>query len=185
MDKSRIFRTIALAVVGVLVGVNFYLFNAQSIVRNSMPMPFGVGASVVLSGSMEPTLSVNDLIIVKQTDTINVDDIVVFQSKDILVVHRVKTIEGDVITTQGDANNVVDDPVNRADIKGKVVATIPYLGIVVNFLKTPIGIIVVLGLTFLLLEKSYKKQAEDDNVGLDEIREQIEQLKQQLKEGNE
>ena len=43
----------------------------------------------------------------------------------------------------------------------------------------------VLGLTFLLLEKSYKKQAEDDNVGLDEIREQIEQLKQQLKEGNE
>lgn len=185
MNKGRIFRTIALSIVGILVGLNFYLFNAQSIVRNSMPMPFGVGASVVLSGSMEPTLSVNDLIIVKQADTINIDDIVVFQSKNILIVHRVKAIDGDTVITQGDANNVVDEPVNKADIKGKLVCAIPYIGILVNFIKTPIGIIAVLGLTLLLLEKSYHKQAENDNVELDEIREQIEQLKRLLKEGNE
>ena len=45
------------------MGINVYLWNASSLAGNAMPMPFGFGMAVVLSGSMEPVLSVNDLLL--------------------------------------------------------------------------------------------------------------------------
>ena len=56
-------RMLALLILGVFLGIRFYAWNAQHLTGNAVPMPFGVGASVVLSGSMEPALSVGDLLI--------------------------------------------------------------------------------------------------------------------------
>lgn len=56
-------RMLTLLILGVFLGVRFYVWNAQSLTGNAVPMPFGIGASVVLSGSMEPALSVGDLLI--------------------------------------------------------------------------------------------------------------------------
>ena len=68
MKKNKvgkdILRVLLLAVCGLVLGLNIYSANAKSLVGNHLPMPFGYGAAVVLSGSMEPTLSVGDLILV-------------------------------------------------------------------------------------------------------------------------
>lgn len=73
MKKTRknkktksIFRYIAFALVGIIIGVFIYNQNAKSVVGDKMPMPLGYGVTVVLSGSMEDTLSVDDLVIIKK-----------------------------------------------------------------------------------------------------------------------
>ena len=50
-----------------MIGFNVYLANAYGLVGNQLPMPFGYGAAVVLSGSMEPEFSEGDLILIKET----------------------------------------------------------------------------------------------------------------------
>ena len=54
------FRLLLLILCGLILGVNVYLANANSLVGNQLPTPFGYGAAVVLSGSMEPEFSKGD-----------------------------------------------------------------------------------------------------------------------------
>lgn len=172
-----IIRRILLAVCGIILGLNLYMANANSLVGNKLPMPFGYGAAVVLSGSMEPTLSVNDLIIVQEAPTYAIDDIVVFQGGNDLIVHRIISLEDGMCHTQGDANNIADEPIEMSKIKGKVILAVPFVGMIVNMLKTPIGTFVVLGAAFLLIEKSNQKERKKDAEELDKIREEIKRLK--------
>ena len=72
-----ILRTLFLIVVSLVLGINIYSWNAKSLTGNVLPMPFGYGGAVVLSGSMEPTIAVDELIIVKAEDGYEVGDIVV------------------------------------------------------------------------------------------------------------
>ena len=118
--KGGFIRLVCFVICGAVLGINLYLFNANRLLGNQLPMPFGYGGAVVLSGSMEPRLSVGDFIIVQETSEINENDIVVFQEHSSLVVHRVIAIDGTAVTTQGDANNVADSPVDVSAIKGKV-----------------------------------------------------------------
>lgn len=176
--KSRVswkalLRWLSLALCGVLIGINIYLANANRLVGNQLPMPFGYGAAVVLSGSMEPHLSKGDLIFVSEAETYSEKDVVVFQDGNSLVVHRIIQITETQAITQGDANNTPDDPIQLSDIKGKVIFSIPYVGTAVNLLKTPVGTVCVLILAVLLLEiprrREKKKDDEDRQKIIDEI----------------
>ena len=79
---------------------------------------------------MAPTITTNDLIVVKVTKNVGVDDVITFEDGDILVTHRIidKTAQGFI--TKGDANNIVDDEIIVNDIVGKVV----YSGGILNFI---------------------------------------------------
>lgn len=173
-------RTAVLILVGLVLGVSVYLWNARNLTGNSMPMPFGVGAAVVLSGSMEPALSVNDLVLVRSADTYEVGDVVVYQSEGTLVIHRIVAISGETVTARGDANNADDAPVRLADIKGKLVLAIPNLGAVTRVLKTLPGIAVLVGGSLFLLEKSRSREKKRDEEELDALKAQIRALKQEL-----
>ena len=150
IHTKNILRISMLAFCGIFLGINIYLANAQKIIGNELPMHFGYGAAVVLSGSMEPRLSVNDLIIVEQKEDYVPGDIVVYQEKTNLIVHRIVSIDNKSITTKGDANFSMDNPIDASSIKGKVIFTIPYIGALVNFLKTPSGFIITLLLSFFI-----------------------------------
>lgn len=177
--QNTIGRHILLAICGALLGINIYLTNANNLLGNKMPTPFGYGAAVVLSGSMEPTLSKDDLIFVKKTDRIDIGDIVVYQADDSLVVHRVVFIDGEIVTTKGDANNIADPAFEKSAIKGVVVGSVPKAGIVVNAIKTPAGTIVVLLCAFLLIELSFRKQKEVDDKKIEAIKDEIRRLKEE------
>ena len=106
--NSNIARYLILGVLAAIIGMSVFSLNANRLAGNQVPMPFGIGASVVLSGSMEPTLSVGDLLIVKEQPGYEVGDIVVYQSGSMPVVHRIVDVAEDTVTTRGDANNVDD-----------------------------------------------------------------------------
>ncbi len=172
-----VLRRIALAVLGILLGLNVYLANAHTLAGNKLPMPLGVGLAVVLSGSMEPTLSVNDVIVVKKTSNFEVGDIVVYDDGRALIVHEIIEINGDTVTTKGEANDVADDPIKLDAIKGKVVFTIPQAGVVVNIIRSPVSVVVIILAAILLIECSFRRKKEKDETRLEEIKEEIKKLK--------
>ena len=185
VKQNAIWRHILLVICGLLLGINIYLVNANNLLGNKMPMPFGYGAAVVLSGSMEPTFSKDDLIFVKKTDSIDTGDIVVYQSNNSLVVHRVVSMDGDMVVTKGDANNIEDASFDKSAIKGVVVGSIPGLGIIVNAIKTPTGTVVVLLCAFLLIELSFRKQKESDDKRIEDIKAEIRMLKEEKEDNDE
>ena len=180
-DKNKcvqtILRIVALACVGIFLGCNIYLWNAQSLTGNVLPMPFGVGMAVVLSGSMEPELSVNDVIIVQQQDGYEVGDVVVYQSSGALVVHRIVRIDGETVVTKGDANNVEDSEMSISLIKGEVVGHIGGAGAMVRLLKSPLVSVGLLALSIFLLERSYRKEKQKGDDEMDAIKAEIRRLK--------
>lgn len=176
-SKKTIFRYIVFSFIGIVLGLFVYTQNAKGLLKDKIPMPFGYGMSVVLSGSMESRLSVDDLVIIKATDNYKVNDIVLFQDGNSLVIHRIIEIDGDTVTTKGDANNVADEPINKRQIKGVLVYDIAGLGAMVNILKQPVSVFIILAAAFLLTEFSYRKEKDTDTEELDEIKKMIEELK--------
>ncbi len=126
--------------------------------RDRTPSFFGYKNFIVLTGSMEPTLRMGDIVIVKETTNIKKDDVIAFREKNSVVTHRVfeihKENDREFYVTKGDANSDVDlGLVAKEDIEGKYCFKIPFLGLIILFIQKPIGIItlfVTLGL-FLLV----------------------------------
>lgn len=172
-----VFRNVLLILCGAILGVNVYMANANSLVGNQLPMPFGYGAAVVLSGSMEPEFSKGDLIIVKESDSFAVNDIVVFQDASSLVVHRIIELDGETIVTKGDANNVSDEPINASAVKGKVLFWIPFVGNIVNIIKTPAGTVCIIAAAIALIEIPRRREKQKDDEERQKIIDEIKRLK--------
>lgn len=180
MHKLKaLLRTLFLIAVSLVLGINIYNWNAKSLTGNVLPMPFGYGGAVVLSGSMEPTIMTDELIIVKAEDSYAEDDIVVYQSGRVLVVHRIMEIDGETVTTRGDANNVDDAPVSLDHIKGRVIAHIPHMGALVRALKSPVATIILIAAAVLTVELPYRKEKEKKDEELERIKEEIRRLKEE------
>lgn len=160
-----------------LFGVTLFFGNAKAISGNSMPMPFGYGIGVVVSGSMEPKISVDDLIIVKERKVYHVGDIVVYQSRGVLVVHEIVEINGDYVITKGTANNIEDDPVPISQLKGEVVEVYEDVGKYFRFIKSPSGMIIMISATLLLLILSFQSEKKEDKNEINKLEEELEKLK--------
>lgn len=175
-------RTLLLVLVSLILGVNIYTWNARSLTGNQVPMPFGYGASVVLSGSMEPALSVGDLLILKEETSYRVDDIVVYQSGKMAVVHRIVAMDEEAVVTQGDANNTPDEAFPVSAIKGKVIRAIPMAGNLVWALKSPMALLGIMALTVALLELSFRSAKQEKEKEQEKIKAEIRRLMQELEE---
>ena len=179
MKLKKLWHLVLIVIMSLTVGLGVYNWNATTLLGSKVPMPLGVGAAVVLSGSMEPTLSIDDLIIIKKTNDYKKDEIIVFETEGIVVVHRVVGMEEDLYLTKGDANNVNDSPINEKNIVGEVIFVIPGVGQIVDAIRSPMGMISILTISFLLLEMSYKKEKEEGQRSIDEIKEEIRRLKEE------
>ncbi len=127
--------------------VSFIVIAALILLTPKVVLPALLGTEVPLavieSGSMERTLHIGDVVIVRGASPreIKTGDIIVFRAKFLrgsLAVHRViKVVEVNgriYFLTKGDAN-VAPDPlvygvgsVSEEDLKGKVIAKIPLVG---------------------------------------------------------
>lgn len=186
MKKRRkiLSRYLPMLLISVLLGGSFWSWNARSLGGDAMPMPFGLGLSVVLSGSMEPALSVGDLLLIREADSYEVGDIVVYQSGIVAVVHRLISLDGETAVTKGDANNAADEAIPVQDIKGKVSARIPGAGKIIRLLHTPTAKLAILAAAVLLLLLSYRKEDEAAEAETDRIRQEIEELKAEMEKGH-
>lgn len=112
----------------------------------------------VISGSMEPTYSVGDLIYVKSVDpdAVKVGDPITFVLNENLVVatHRVIRIDAENrhFYTKGDANETADAaPVHFNNLIGIPTLSIPKLGYVSDFIQHPPGTYIAIGAGLMLL----------------------------------
>lgn len=122
------------------------------------PRIAGYGTYAVLSGSMEPTFHVGSIVYVDKSvtaDEIEVGDPITFIKNDqLMATHRVIGINPDTreFTTKGDANNTEDlNPVPFESLVGRAEHTIPYLGYIALYVKTPKGIMAGVGILILLV----------------------------------
>lgn len=129
---------------------------------------------IVLSGSMQPTFNVNDVVIVK-TENINSvkeDDIITFKENNSYVTHRavhIDNIDRVRITTKGDNNNVSDkNKVTSDNFVGICKYIVPNGGYILSFIQSPMGIITLccipiilisIGSTLSYLCKNYSKDS--------------------------
>jgi len=130
--------------------INLYLIVAQLANRNDLPKLFGFSQIIVISGSMQPDIKAGDLIIIKEQAAYKEDDVVTYRKDQVLITHRVVEVNTSGVITKGDANNTNDGLATMSDIEGKVVLCIPGAGKFVLFLRTPTGMLAVIGLIFLL-----------------------------------
>ena len=83
------------------------------------------------------------------------------------------------VTTQGDANNAADAPIDPALIKGRVICHIDRVGDVVAFLKSPVGILIVLAAAIVLMEIPRRREKAEEEKARQQIIDEINQLKKQ------
>ena len=114
---------------------------------------------VVQSGSMEPALPVGSVVVVKPVDPnkLQKNEIIWFKlSGPQSITHRIIDITDEGFITKGDANKAPDNFIlEKKDVIGRVVFTIPYLGYLNHFVKTPLGFILfmILPATIIIAEK--------------------------------
>ena len=84
----------------------------------------------VETGSMEDEIHSGDYVLLHKTNDYNVGDVVTYKFDDYFITHRIIKIEGEKVTTRGDANNIVDDEISISQIVGKVI----YCGGILNYI---------------------------------------------------
>ena len=140
---------------------------------------FGYRYYTILTGSMEPTYSVGDMIFVKLADAqeINVGDVITFnpsQDSDAYLTHRVTekldNFEGTGVTcfrTQGDANNAEDSfLIDSSRVVGVVKFSLAKVGYIVRFIQLRwyfvIPVVIMIAILFRLLKRYFLIGKDDD-----------------------
>lgn len=188
-DKKGVSAGKIIAVILVVLVAYCCIFSlvAKMTAGESMPKPLGFGVGVVLTGSMEPTLHENALIIVTGAKSYSVGDIVVYQTGGTPVVHRIIELDekAGLLVTQGDANNTPDEPITLSKVKGKVAFSIPFIGLIARFIQTTPGLIMVLIVILVLFflsarTREQEKQEEIGSSDTSDIEEEIKELRAML-----
>ena len=146
---KKIWETVTTTLVILVVIFAIFLMGSRLV---------GLQVFNVISGSMEPTYSVGDLLYVKTVDpdSVKVGDPITFVLNEDLVVatHRVVAVdrENRQFVTKGDANETEDaNPVHFNNLVGVPVFAIPLLGYVSAYIQNPPGMYVAIALGVALL----------------------------------
>lgn len=159
----NVWRT-GVSVVAWVVGGALLLLLGLGVV---LPRLTGHDLYVVTSGSMEPVLHVGSVVVDSPVNTADIKpgDIITFHlnGSSELVTHRVTKWIGEpaqrVFHTKGDANSSADPgEVPAAAIVGRADYSLPRMGYVLNFVKTPLGA----GLAALLVVVALLSSSSDE-----------------------
>ena len=147
----------AIIVILVLIGIIFlaYYIDVMKNTKTGNWQPPLYGAYVIISPSMEPTIHVQDAIVIKRVDDFEIGDVCTYLSKDprffgIMITHRVVGTDVDengekVYIFKGDNNYSADlMAVHKDQIYGKVVMRVPKIGYVQYFLSSAYGWIIAI-----------------------------------------
>lgn len=147
-----ILKILIVSPIAIILLINVYVMYAKMLFKVEMPKIFGYANVMVISGSMSPVLNVDDLVFIHQQDSYNVNDVITYRLETgSYVTHRIMEIKGSEFITKGDANNTIDDwKVSSDQIKGKVVFSVPKIGVMVNWIRSVVGML-TLGLIALMI----------------------------------
>lgn len=156
----RLLSWAATALVALLLVCNLYTIGARVVGGVEHPTIFGWSWAVVISGSMEDTIQVDDLVVIHRQESYRAGDIITFHSGNTVVTHRIIGEDATGFITKGDANNAPDiHPVQPAHVIGKVVWVIGGVGTLIGYLRTPLGMLCLVAVGIGLIEVPYLIQA--------------------------
>ncbi|MBQ4030895.1 MAG: signal peptidase I [Bacilli bacterium] len=150
-----------------VIGIAFalYGFIQTKVLKKTYSNYFGYTYFQILTGSMEDTINIDDMVIVKITDKIEKDDIVSYKSNNSVITHRVIEVLDDGYITKGDNNNADDGTIEKDKVIGKVVHIGKKWGKVKKFIMEPVVIIPFIAMivlfswyTSLLKERSIEDE---------------------------
>lgn len=130
----------------ILVSYNIYSFICINILNKDFVTINGYAFLEVVSGSMEPEINIGDIIIIdtKEKDYKKGNVVTYYDSNGLFVTHRIISIENTEIITKGDHNNTEDKPISQNDIIGRAVYKIRYAGKVLEAVKSPLTMLMIL-----------------------------------------
>lgn len=152
--KNRIKKYISIFVYIILIPLLLYNITLiiQAILKpNETPNFFGIKTYVIVSGSMQPKLNIGDIVVVKNVkeNELKIGDVISFREEQSVITHRIIELveeNGKIkYKTKGDNNNSEDKNIISIDrIEGKVVTSIPYIGIIALLLRGKIALIIII-----------------------------------------
>ena len=114
---------------------------------------------VILSGSMEPSISTGSICFISGADRRGVPGkVVAYELKDHLVVHRISRCVsgGESFITKGDSNDTEDPiPVSAKQIRGRVIYRLYFT---VSFLRSRAGILLTAAMVFFLTFVCFRRE---------------------------
>ncbi len=126
---------------------------------------------VVLTGSMEPSLYPGDIVVIKESDSYAVGDVITYKVENYYVTHRIIDIYeingSKSYKTKGDNNNIEDEySVSTKQVIGKQEFHIDKLGYVIIFASSLRGKIIIGAtlLTILIIMKTNRKTKKRDSI---------------------
>jgi len=134
------------------VFIAFIVIIALSLIVSILPITGNYKVLTVVSGSMAPAIKMGSVVVVKPATDYKIGDVITFGPYSKIKaptshrIYDIKVIGGQsVYITKGDANNAPDaNGVQKKDIIGKVLFSIPYVGYAVNFAKQPLGFALII-----------------------------------------
>ncbi len=135
----------------------FLALIAGTVGISALNLPKGFRLYTVLSGSMEPSVPVGSLVLVKPQGEYKEGQVITYKSRSDInnptpentTTHRIVEIIEDndrmQYVTKGDANDVNDsEPISKGQIIGGMIFSIPLAGHIISFAKTQEGLIVLI-----------------------------------------
>lgn len=173
--RGRVFSAIwrvMLILLAVILAISACTLAYDKFVKKSkIPSVFGYSMLIVASPSMTGAIEAGDAIIIKNSDSYAVGDVITYFPEDesFSVTHRIVRMEGDKFYTKGDANQSEDsDPVLIEQIVGKVAVKLDKVGYFIEWLKSPVGIIfaatfIVLLILIIVIEDKRRGKTDSDD----------------------
>ena len=170
MKTRWIFKLFNAAAIALILVSVFVLLSVVLTPAGQVPQVLGYSVFRVMTGSMEPEIREDSLLVVKKTPSEDIvpGDVISFFSPDPMLegavnTHRVVRIEKEngrtQFITKGDANVIEDTyPVDASALVGRAVFKSYGLGKAVSLLSNPLvfGIIILLPLLIILLMNLYR-----------------------------
>ena len=153
---KRILKIVIGTILLLFYSIVIYIFIMDKITNSDYIKIFNYTYFIIVSGSMENEIKVNDLVLVKLTDKVKEKDIITYKKENGKVItHRVIKIDKDQLITKGDANLKEDNPINRNQIIGKVIF---HINPSIIFYSISILLFIYILLIVTDLKKSLKKK---------------------------
>lgn len=183
---KNIFKAIIYPIIILVLICNIILLVQKIITPDKIASIFGYKAFVISSGSMEPTLNIGDIVIIKETkqEQISKGNIITFRKDGYNITHRINDIiekDGEkYYQTKGDKNTTNDaDLVKYEEIEGVYVFKIDKIGSIITYAQNTTTIIIIICVIYLIYRISAEK--DDRKIARHEKRKEYEKKNQNEK----
>lgn len=149
---KKVLSKITSIIIVVLLLLSIYSFVSIKVLKKDLVPVNGYAVLEVVSGSMQPTINIGDLIIIDINDkNYNKNDIVTFYDEaNNFVTHRIISLNENTMVTKGDYNKSDDGETSLDKVVGKYVFRIKGLGNVLSILKKPLIIALIFIISILI-----------------------------------